>query len=116
MGIAGLKSGGGVLVLCVRVGKWAQEQTWEGHPINATCRFSRLPGSGKTYTMSGREEVIAGDGYTGADTHDGIISRAVQHLFGAMAKKTDTKYALSASYLEIYNEGIYDLLNLKVGQ
>lgn len=65
--------------------------------------------------MSGREEVIAGDGYTGADTHDGIISRAVQHLFAAMAKKTDTKYALSASYLEIYNEGIYDLLNLKVG-
>lgn len=63
--------------------------------------------------MSGREEVIGSDSYAG-DVHDGIITRAIQHLFTAMeARKAEAKFAITASYLEIYNEGIYDLLNLK---
>jgi hypothetical protein len=64
--------------------------------------------------MSGREEVISSDSYSG-DAHDGIITRAIQHLFtAAEAKKAEAKYCITTSYLEIYNEGIYDLLNLKV--
>ncbi|GFR52859.1 hypothetical protein Agub_g15486 [Astrephomene gubernaculifera] len=82
---------------------------------NVTIVAYGQTGSGKTYTMSGREEVISSDGYSGGDTqHDGIMTRALQHLFAAMqARKGDTKYGVAASYLEIYNEGIYDLLNLK---
>lgn len=37
-------------------------------------------GSGKTYTMSGREEVIGADGYQG-DSSDGIMTRAVHYLY-----------------------------------
>lgn len=73
-------------------------------------------GSGKTYTMSGREEVISTDGYNG-DSADGIITRSAAYLFQAIAAAQaggSAKYGVSASYLEIYNEGIYDLLNLKV--
>ena len=63
------------------------------------------PGSGKTFTMSGHEDVISTDDYKG-DTTDGIMSRAVGYLYQQMAERRDqTKYALSASYLEIYNEG-----------
>ncbi|KAG2428082.1 hypothetical protein HYH02_014473 [Chlamydomonas schloesseri] len=81
---------------------------------NVTVFAYGQTGSGKTYTMSGREEVIAGEGYTGDQTHDGIMSRAIGHLYQQIdAKKADMRFSLSASYLEIYNEGIYDLLNLK---
>ncbi|KXZ48343.1 hypothetical protein GPECTOR_28g750 [Gonium pectorale] len=81
---------------------------------NVTVFAYGQTGSGKTYTMSGREEVIGSDSYAGDTHHDGIMTRAVQHLFAAIeARKNDTKYGVAASYLEIYNEGIYDLLNLK---
>lgn len=39
-----------------------------------------MTGSGKTYTMSGREEVICQDGYKG-DTKDGIITQSVNYLY-----------------------------------
>lgn len=56
--------------------------------------------------MSGREEVIGTDEYRGGDTNDGIMSRSVGYLFNAIQTRRDqTKFALSASYLEIYNEG-----------
>jgi hypothetical protein len=38
------------------------------------------PGSGKTHTMSGVEDVISDDLYVG-DARDGIVSRAAQYLF-----------------------------------
>lgn len=37
--------------------------------------------------MSGREEVIAGEGYAGDMTHDGIMSRAIAHLYSAVEAK-----------------------------
>ncbi|KAG2487271.1 hypothetical protein HYH03_014112 [Edaphochlamys debaryana] len=81
---------------------------------NVTIFAYGQTGSGKTYTMSGKEDVISDDAYAGDVTHDGIVTRAITHLFSAMeAKRNDTKYVVMASYLEIYNEGIYDLLNLK---
>ncbi len=39
-----------------------------------------MTGSGKTYTMSGREEVICQDGYKG-DTKDGIVTQSVNYLY-----------------------------------
>ncbi|GLC40153.1 hypothetical protein PLESTB_000792000 [Pleodorina starrii] len=81
---------------------------------NVTVFAYGQTGSGKTYTMSGREEVIGSDSYSGDSHDDGIITRSIQHLFGAMeARKAEAKFSVAASYLEIYNEGIFDLLNLK---
>ena len=50
--------------------------------------------------MSGREDVIVDDAYAG-DTHDGIMTRSVHYLYAQMGKKSDAKYQLSASYLEV---------------
>jgi hypothetical protein len=81
-------------------------------------------GSGKTYTMSGPEMIgELGDSsgapapatWTGTPA-EGIIPRAVRHLFSALDSYQSNRgpgvsYAISASYLEIYNEQINDLLN-----
>jgi hypothetical protein len=63
-------------------------------------------GSGKTFTMSGQEDVIGTDDYKGGDTADGIMTRAVGYLYQQMAERRDqAKFSLNATYLEIYNEG-----------
>jgi hypothetical protein len=57
-------------------------------------------GSGKTHTMMGTGE------------EPGVIPRALQHMFSAAAKDgagVDTKFSIS--YLQIYCEVIYDMLN-----
>ncbi|CAL5224582.1 g7289 [Coccomyxa viridis] len=55
-------------------------------------------GSGKTFTMSGR------------DSDDGIVTRAVLYLYDAL-QKGGKSCTLRASYCEIYNEALYDLLH-----
>ena len=56
--------------------------------------------------MSGDEDIIGMDDYMGGSSTDGIMSRAVGYLYQQMAERRDqAKYSLSASYLEIYNEG-----------
>ncbi|KAG9119829.1 Kinesin-like protein kip2 [Ceratobasidium sp. 392] len=54
--------------------------------------------SGKTFTLSGSEE------------EPGIIPRAMRDVFGYIKKHPDREFLLRASYLEIYNEQIHDLL------
>lgn len=88
------------------------EAAMNGYNVTIFCYGQT--GSGKTYTMSGREEVIGTDDYTGGDTHDGIMSRAVQYLYQLIQNQSDFSYSLKASYLEIYNEGIFDLLTRDV--
>ncbi|GAX83449.1 hypothetical protein CEUSTIGMA_g10874.t1 [Chlamydomonas eustigma] len=81
---------------------------------NVTVFAYGQTGSGKTFTMSGQEEIICTDNYRGGDSSDGIMSRAVGYLYQQLRERRDqNKYSISANYLEIYNEGIYDLLNLK---
>jgi len=81
---------------------------------NVTIFAYGQTGSGKTFTMSGDEDIIGMDDYMGGSSTDGIMSRAVGYLYQQMAERRDqAKYSLSASYLEIYNEGIYDLLNIR---
>ncbi|CCD26864.1 tubulin-dependent ATPase KIP3 NDAI_0I02960 [Naumovozyma dairenensis CBS 421] len=67
--------------------------------FNGTVFAYGATGCGKTYTVSGTQE------------NPGIIFRVMQELFERMEDLKDEKtFQLSISYLEIYNEMIYDLL------
>uniref|UniRef100_A0A8C3UGZ2 Kinesin-like protein n=2 Tax=Catharus ustulatus TaxID=91951 RepID=A0A8C3UGZ2_CATUS len=78
----------------------------DGYPV---CIFAYgQTGSGKTFTMEGPEPPAAPESR-------GMIPRAVRHLFlGArdLAGK-GWQYRFSASFLEIYNEALRDLLLAK---
>ncbi|KAG1901392.1 P-loop containing nucleoside triphosphate hydrolase protein [Suillus fuscotomentosus] len=54
--------------------------------------------SGKTFTLSGTED------------QPGIIPCAMKDVFGYIRRTPTREYLLRCSYLEIYNETIYDLL------
>ncbi|KAL5512652.1 hypothetical protein ACEPAG_2918 [Sanghuangporus baumii] len=54
--------------------------------------------SGKTFTLSGSEE------------QPGIIPCAMKDVFGHIRRIPSREYLLRCSYLEIYNESIFDLL------
>lgn len=43
-------------------------------------------------------------------TQRGIIPRAFEHIFESIQVSDNTKFLVNASYLEIYNEDIRDLL------
>lgn len=60
-------------------------------------------GSGKTYTMEGSYE----------PEYEGMIPRTVQHIFEEMKEfqLLGWEYKIEASFLEIYNEHIVDLLD-----
>ncbi|XP_071888437.1 carboxy-terminal kinesin 2 [Anas platyrhynchos] len=78
------------------------QSSLDGYPV---CIFAYgQTGSGKTYTM---------EGPGGADPASwGVIPCAVPHLFGG-ARQLEHKgwqYSFSASFLEIYNEALRDLL------
>ncbi|XP_041091286.1 kinesin-like protein KIFC1 isoform X4 [Polyodon spathula] len=69
------------------------------------CSFAYgQTGSGKTYTMEG-PDVLAGE-------EMGMIPRAVQQIFQAACRLREQgwEYQFTASFLEIYNETIRDLL------
>ena len=68
--------------------------------FNATiCAYGQT-GSGKTHTMEG----TPGD--------EGIIARAIREVFGHIAQRQgrEHKFLVRASYLQIYNEVVSDLL------
>lgn len=52
---------------------------------------------------------------SGTDEQPGIIPRAMRDVFGYIKATPDREYLLRASYLEIYNEQIHDLLASGVG-
>lgn len=73
-------------------------------------------GSGKTYSMEGYQYGQKMDGdragkvmINSADS--GISIRAVHDLFNQSQARKDKTIAISASFLQIYNEKVFDLLN-----
>ncbi|CAD8090546.1 unnamed protein product [Paramecium primaurelia] len=63
-------------------------------------------GSGKTYTMEGQRD---NEGI--AIKHDGIIPKTIHSLFNKIKQNAlQRDYSVYCSYLQIYNEKIYDLL------
>ncbi|KAL7684505.1 putative kinesin-like protein [Plasmopara halstedii] len=71
------------------------------HGFNGTILAYGQTGSGKTYTITGGEHY--------ADR--GIIPRTLSTIFEEFEKRPDMRYSCYISYLEIYNENVYDLLD-----
>ncbi|KAI9206079.1 kinesin family member 6 [Polychytrium aggregatum] len=69
---------------------------------NGTIFAYGQTGSGKTFTITGGAEKYA---------DRGLIPRSLQFIFSEIKKRTDCHYEVSISYLEIYNESGYDLLD-----
>lgn len=68
---------------------------------NGTVFAYGQTGCGKSFTMQGIED---------PPSQRGVIPRAFEHIFESMAVCENTKFLVHASYLEIYNEDIRDLL------
>ncbi|KAM9859297.1 kinesin-like protein KIF17 [Aulostomus maculatus] len=75
------------------------EGVTEGY--NGTIFAYGQTGSGKSFTMQGEFEPA---------TQRGVIPRAFEHIFESIQCAENTKFLVRASYLEIYNEEIRDLL------
>lgn len=69
--------------------------------FNGTIFAYGQTGTGKTYTMEG----IKGD-----TERRGIIPRSFEHIFSHIGRSENMQYLVRASYLEIYQEEIRDLL------
>ena len=84
----------------VAVGKQGVEGVLSGY--NSTIFMYGQTGSGKTWTMAG------------ADTDPGIVPRSSHYLFDLIGtENTGRDFLVRASFVEIYNECIYDLCNKK---
>ncbi|KAK6477446.1 kinesin-like protein KIF17 [Huso huso] len=75
------------------------EGVTEGY--NGTIFAYGQTGSGKSFTMQG---------ITDSPAQRGVIPRAFEHIFESIQCAENTKFLVRASYLEIYNEEIRDLL------
>ena len=69
---------------------------------NATIFAYGQTGAGKSFTMIGNTADFA---------QRGVTPRALNHLFREIETRTDSDFLVTASYLEIYNERIFDLLD-----
>ncbi|XP_077499049.1 osmotic avoidance abnormal protein 3-like [Amblyomma americanum] len=76
------------------------ESVSEGY--NGTVFAYGQTGCGKSFSMQGTPRV---------PQQKGIIPRSFEHVFEAIATADASKYLVHASYLEIYNEDVRDLLS-----
>ncbi|XP_072740010.1 kinesin-like protein KIF17 isoform X1 [Ciconia boyciana] len=81
------------------------EGVTEGY--NGTIFAYGQTGSGKSFTMQGVVD---------PSTQKGIIPRAFEHIFESIQCAENAKFLVRASYLEIYNEDIRDLLGADTKQ
>ena len=61
-------------------------------------------GAGKTFTMLGS---------LGTYHQRGIQPRAISHIFSQIENRTEYDFKVSVSYMELYNERIFDLLTME---
>ncbi len=69
--------------------------------INGAIMSYGQTGSGKTFTMMGD---------TSNYEHRGVAPRAMTQLFGEINSRIEFEYRVTVTYMEIYNERIFDLL------
>uniref|UniRef100_A0AC11BH84 Kinesin family member 9 n=1 Tax=Ovis aries TaxID=9940 RepID=A0AC11BH84_SHEEP len=70
--------------------------------FNGTIMCYGQTGAGKTYTMTGATENYK---------HRGILPRALQQVFRMIEERPTHAITVRVSYLEIYNESLFDLLS-----
>eukprot|EP01112_Ceratiomyxa_fruticulosa_P010632 TRINITY_DN2820_c0_g1_i1.p1 TRINITY_DN2820_c0_g1~~TRINITY_DN2820_c0_g1_i1.p1 ORF type:complete len:954 (+),score=259.19 TRINITY_DN2820_c0_g1_i1:209-3070(+) len=68
---------------------------------NGTILVYGQTGAGKTFTMTGATENYK---------HRGIIPRTISHVFKEVRQRPDSAIVVRISYVELYNETMYDLL------
>ncbi|KAK3794847.1 hypothetical protein RRG08_056685 [Elysia crispata] len=68
---------------------------------NGTLMCYGQTGAGKTFTMTGATESYR---------HRGLIPRAISQLFRQIEDRLEYSITVRVSYMEIYNEGMFDLL------
>lgn len=83
-----------------KVGVAAVQNAIDG--FNSTIFAYGQTGSGKTFTLTGGPEKYS---------DRGIIPRSISMLFNEARNRTDMQFKFYISYLEIYNEEGYDLLD-----
>ena len=69
---------------------------------NGTVMCYGQTGAGKTFTMNGS---------TPNFKYRGVIPRAITQAFLEIGMHTDNEFEVKVSYLEIYNEQMFDLLS-----
>jgi len=69
--------------------------------VNGTIMAYGQTGAGKSFTMIGD---------TSNFKHRGIIPRSLSKIFEAVEERAETKFEITCSYVEIYNERFFDLL------
>uniref|UniRef100_A0A915DTJ2 Kinesin-like protein n=1 Tax=Ditylenchus dipsaci TaxID=166011 RepID=A0A915DTJ2_9BILA len=77
---------------------------------NCTIFAYGQTGSGKTFTMEGRHDESSEYSWD-KDPTSGIIPRALHHIFSELGDQEVEYYTVRVSYIEMYNEQIYDLLS-----
>ena len=77
------------------IGKRMVSRLLEG--FNGTVFMYGQTGSGKTHTM------------TGSENDAGLTPRIIDHLFEEIRSSTERQFLVRGSYLEIYNEQVFDL-------
>jgi kinesin family protein 6/9 len=83
-----------------KVGMGAVQNALDG--FNSTIFAYGQTGSGKTFTLTGGPEKYA---------DRGLIPRSISTLFNEFRSRTDAQFKAYVSYLEIYNDKGYDLLD-----
>ncbi|KAK7321269.1 hypothetical protein VNO77_31748 [Canavalia gladiata] len=74
------------------------------HGYNATVLAYGQTGSGKTYTM--------GTNYTGEENAGGIIPKVMETIFKRVqAMKESSEFLIRVSFIEIFKEEVFDLLD-----
>ncbi|KAG5673283.1 hypothetical protein PVAND_003343 [Polypedilum vanderplanki] len=79
--------------------------------FNATVFCYGQTGSGKTHTLTGPPDLFVGKADISHPGH-GLVFRSFFYLFQLLQQRQEnTQFILKASFLEIYNEKVIDLLN-----
>ncbi|VDM21676.1 unnamed protein product [Wuchereria bancrofti] len=72
--------------------------------------------TGKTFTMEGEQISSAYEHAWNGDSSVGIVPRALQHIFTELENQDAEEFSVRVSYVELYNEELYDLLgNAELG-
>lgn len=81
---------------------------------NCTVFAYGQTGTGKTHTMEGDRSEEHYESYID-DPGAGIIPRALHQLFEKL-EASGNEFSVRVSFLEIYNEELFDLLSTSVGR